>query len=68
LLVAEIGVTLLDFVQEDRSRVLPATERVLQTILAVNYGAFLALLVPQLALWSAAPPTSSGSTAAPGPG
>lgn len=39
LLAAEIGVTLLDFVQEDRSRVLPATERVLHTILAHPGGA-----------------------------
>jgi uncharacterized protein (TIGR01777 family) len=55
LLVVEIVVTLLDFIEEDRSRVLPATERVLHTVLALNYGAFLALLIPQLALWAAAP-------------
>jgi uncharacterized protein (TIGR01777 family) len=54
LLVIEIGVTLLDFVEEDRSRVLPATERVLHTVLALNYGAFLALLAPELASWAAA--------------
>jgi uncharacterized protein (TIGR01777 family) len=55
LLVVEMVVTLLDFVEEDRSRVLPATERVLHTVLALNYGAFLALLIPQLAQWAAAP-------------
>lgn len=55
LLVLEVVVTLLDFVEEDRSRVLPATERVLHTVLALNYGAFLALLIPELALWAAAP-------------
>jgi len=55
LLATEIIVTLLDFVEEDRSRVLPATERVLHTVLALNYGAFLALLVPELASWAAVP-------------
>jgi uncharacterized protein (TIGR01777 family) len=55
LLVIEIVVTLLDFVEEDRSRVLPATERILHTVLALNYGAFLALLIPELASWAAAP-------------
>ena len=55
LLLVEIVVTLLDFVEEDRSRALPATERVLHTVLALNYGAFLALLVPELLLWGTAP-------------
>ena len=48
LLAVEIVITLLDFVEEDRTRKLPANERVLHTILAINFGAFLALLVPQL--------------------
>jgi hypothetical protein len=52
LLVAELGVTLLDFVEEDRSRLLPASERVLHTFLAVNYGAFLALFTPELLRWA----------------
>lgn len=54
LLVAELGVTLLDFVEEDRSRLLPASERVLHTVLAVSYGAFLASLAPELMLWASA--------------
>jgi uncharacterized protein (TIGR01777 family) len=48
LLGAEIAITLLDFVEEDRTRKLPANERVLHTILAINFGAFLAMLIPQL--------------------
>ncbi|HEX9451913.1 MAG TPA: TIGR01777 family oxidoreductase [Burkholderiales bacterium] len=48
LLATEIAITLLDFVEEDRSRELPANERVLHTVLAINFGAFLAVLVPQL--------------------
>jgi len=51
----EIGLTLWDFVVEDRSRLLPATERVTHTILAVNGGAFIALLALQLPDWLARP-------------
>lgn len=40
----EIGLTLWDFVVEDRTRLLPATERVTHTVLAMNGGAFIALL------------------------
>ena len=39
----------MDFVEEDVSRKLPASERVNHTLLAINYGAILALLVPVLA-------------------
>lgn len=52
-LAIEIVITLMDFVEEDRSRRLPASERVLHTLLALNYGAILALLTPQLLAWSA---------------
>lgn len=48
ILAVEIVITLWDFVEEDRSRKLPGTERVLHTLLAINYGAILVLLVPQL--------------------
>ncbi|MGW8390281.1 TIGR01777 family oxidoreductase [Pseudoduganella sp. HUAS MS19] len=41
----EIVLTLWDFVVEDRTRLLPATERVTHTVLAINGGAFIALLV-----------------------
>ncbi len=37
-----------DFVEEDRTRKLPASERVTHTLLTLNYGVILALLVPWL--------------------
>ncbi len=52
VLAIEIVITLMDFVEEDRSRRLPASERVLHTLLALNYGAILALLAPALVAWS----------------
>ena len=55
VLLAEIVVTLCDFVVEDRTRQLPESERVLHTLLAVSYGAFLALLAPHLIGWLALP-------------
>lgn len=55
VLALEIVVTLADFVVEDRTRRLPAFERVLHTVLAVNYGAVLAALVPILIAWSRLP-------------
>ena len=55
VILAEIGVTCWDFVEEDRTRRLSANERVLHTVLTLNYGAFLALLLPELVRWSAAP-------------
>lgn len=45
----EIIITLWDFVEEDRTRALPPSERVLHTLMALNYGAVLALLAPLLA-------------------
>src|SRR6202046_2074810 len=39
VLVAEVVITLMDFVEEDLSRKLPASERINHTILAVKYGA-----------------------------
>jgi uncharacterized protein len=55
LVLVEIGLTLWDFVVEDRSRKLPATERVLHTVLAINGGALFGLYALQLAAWSEAP-------------
>ena len=48
LLVVELAITLMDFVEEDMSRKLPASERVNHTLLTLNYGAILVLLVPAL--------------------
>lgn len=55
ILLVEVVITLMDFVEEDKSRKLPATERITHTILALNYGIILALLIPILWQWSAAP-------------
>lgn len=51
----EIAVTLTDFVVEDRTRKLPRLERVLHTLLAINFGAILAFLLPELYAWSQQP-------------
>jgi uncharacterized protein (TIGR01777 family) len=55
VLAGEVVITLMDFVEEDMSRKLPATERVTHTLLAINYGAILTLLVPVLAGWAGEP-------------
>jgi uncharacterized protein len=55
VLAAEVVIMLIDFVEEDVSRKLPATERVTHTLLAINYGAILAVLLPLLAGWSIKP-------------
>jgi uncharacterized protein len=52
MLVAEVLITLADFVEEDRTRALPPAERVLHTVLAMGYGVLLALLAPQLWRWA----------------
>lgn len=55
MLLGEIGLTLWDFVVEDNSRKLPASERITHTILAINYGVILCLLAPELLRWAAEP-------------
>ena len=64
ILIVEILITLWDFVEEDMTRKLPGTERVNHTLLALNYGAILALAVPILWTWAQMPtalqPTSYG--------
>ncbi len=55
LLAVEIIITLADFIEEDLTRRLPKLERVLHTILAVSYGAFVAALAPEMLRWAAAP-------------
>jgi hypothetical protein len=52
VLVAEIVITLMDFVEEDMTRKLPASERINHTLLALNYGAILVLLAPLLIGWA----------------
>ncbi|NJC41554.1 hypothetical protein GGQ87_001812 [Brevundimonas alba] len=55
LLAIEVAITLTDFVEEDRTRRLPASERITHTLLALNYGAILTLLAPLLLHWSGEP-------------
>jgi uncharacterized protein len=55
VLAAEIVITLMDFVEEDLSRKLPASERINHTLLAINYGVILGLLLPVLVDWSLRP-------------
>lgn len=55
LLAGELLITLWDFVEEDRTRALPASERVTHTLLTLNYGVVLAMLLPRLGGWVALP-------------
>ncbi|VAW76620.1 Cell division inhibitor [hydrothermal vent metagenome] len=55
LFSVEIVLTLWDFVVEDKTRLLPPTERVMHTILAINGGAFIALLALNIPDWIAGP-------------
>jgi uncharacterized protein len=55
ILIAEVVITLMDFVEEDMSRKLPASERINHTLLALNYGAILVLLLPVLIAWAGQP-------------
>src|SRR5579872_41839 len=51
LLGFEILVTLTDFIEEDRTRKLPAGERVMHALMGIAYGVFLTLLFPHAAGW-----------------
>lgn len=51
LLLVELGITLADFLEEDRTRRLPPFERVLHTVLTISYGLFLGLIAPVLWTW-----------------
>ena len=57
LMIGELGITVWDFVEEDRTRKLPETERVVHTLLTLNYGIVLAMLSPLLFRWGAMPTT-----------
>ena len=52
ILAFEIWVTLTDFLEEDRTRRLPAGERVMHAVMGIVYGVFLALLYPYAAAWA----------------
>jgi hypothetical protein len=53
--------TLADFLEEDRTRRLPAGERVMHAIMGIVYGAFLAKLVPHAAGWAKLPSAFGGA-------
>jgi uncharacterized protein (TIGR01777 family) len=55
LVLIEIPITLADFVVEDRTRRLPPLERVLHSVLAINFGIVLAALAPVLHTWWSEP-------------
>lgn len=55
VLLVEIGITIADFIEEDRTRTLPPFERALHTFLAVNFGIVLALAAPLWSQWAAQP-------------
>ncbi|MDE0660169.1 MAG: TIGR01777 family oxidoreductase [Gammaproteobacteria bacterium] len=51
LLLAEATITFIDWIVEDSSRPLPASERALHGLLAINFGVLLALLAPIVWQW-----------------
>ena len=51
LLLAEATITFIDWIVEDSSRGLPASERALHGLLAINFGVLLALLAPIAWQW-----------------
>jgi len=51
IVLIEVGLTLWDFVIEDTTRLLPASERVTHTLLAINGGAAFVLLAIILPEW-----------------
>ena len=55
LLLMEIVITLKDFLEEDRTRKVPAGERVMHALMGLVYGAFLACLTPVLLTWMRQP-------------
>ena len=55
LLLVEVAITFTDWAVEDSSRRLPASERALHGLLAINFGVLLALLAPIAWQWLNAP-------------
>ena len=55
LLLAEATITFIDWIVEDSSRPLPASERALHGLLAINFGVLLALLAPIVWQWLGEP-------------
>lgn len=51
IMAIEVVVTLWDFVIEDQTRKLPKLERIVHTVLAINFGAILAFFLPVALAW-----------------
>ena len=51
LLAAELGITLADFLEEDRTRRLPPLERALHTVMTMGYGLFIGVFAPVVLAW-----------------
>ncbi len=51
IILAEIFITMWDFVEEDATRKLPKGERVMHSAMGIVYGALLAFLAPVLWSW-----------------
>jgi hypothetical protein len=51
LLAAEFVITMTDFLEEDRTRRLPAGERVMHALVGVAWGAMLPFLLPEVWRW-----------------
>ena len=62
LLCMEFLITLRDFAEEDLTRKLPMSERLLHTIITGNYGVVLALLIPVIWGWAQNPTAITGVT------
>jgi uncharacterized protein (TIGR01777 family) len=54
-LLLEVGITAADFIVEDRTRRLPALERILHTLLTLLFGVLLMALIPVLLAWARQP-------------
>jgi hypothetical protein len=52
ILTFEIWITMTDFLEEDKTRKLPAGERVMHAVMGIVYGIFLALLFPHASQWA----------------
>jgi hypothetical protein len=51
LLAIEAVITLADFIEEDRTRRLQPTERVLHTVMAISFGVLATALLPLIVAW-----------------
>ena len=65
LLLAEISITLWDFIEEDNIRRLPAGERAMHAVMGIVYGAFLASLILRCQMATLPPGSARAITGSP---